>query len=231
LCPFIRLPHTWEEYHATLNQKLRYNLRSRARRLQRDFEGNVHFRTATDADEASNALSALFALHAKSWGKRGIPSGFTDPLVVEFHHQVAHLFHQNGWLRLHSLYVGDEPIAAAYCFLYGDIAYFYQTAFDPKCAQYGPGAAILAYAIKHSIEEGAAEFDFLRGTEPYKLQWTDESRRDIRAHVASTARGRLLISGYRIRRRLRERLAERDLQRERPPAGTLGCLRLRSRRT
>lgn len=211
-CPFIRLPRTWEEYNSTLNQKLRRNLRSRERRLQRDTGGNAGFRTASDAREVADALSALFALHDESWGKRGIPSVFTEPLITEFHRRVAGLFHQNGWLRLQSLYVGDEPIAAAYCLLYRGVTYFYQTAFHPSWARYGPGAAMLACAIKRSIEDGATEFDFLRGSEPYKLQWTDESRADVRAHLASTSKGKLLISGYRVRQRLRERRADKDGQ-------------------
>jgi CelD/BcsL family acetyltransferase involved in cellulose biosynthesis len=105
------------------------------------------------------------------------------------------------------LSVGDDAIAAAYCFVYGGVAYFYQTAYDPQWARYGPGAAILAHAIKCAIEEGAREFDLLRGSEPYKLQWTHESRADLKAHLASTNKGRLLIPAYRVRRRLRDRRA------------------------
>jgi CelD/BcsL family acetyltransferase involved in cellulose biosynthesis len=204
-CPFIGLPYTWEEYHSTLDAKLRYNLRSRARRLERAGRGQISYQRVRHEHELPDAMATLFHLHRLSRRTKGDAGAFSTPAIAGFHQRIARLFLANDWLRLYFLKVGEQAIATLYCFRYGDVVYFYQTGYDTAWSRYGPGSAILAHAIRASIEEGAREFDFMRGTEPYKFQWTSQTRRDLRVRLASTKRGRLVVETHRVARAGRAR--------------------------
>jgi CelD/BcsL family acetyltransferase involved in cellulose biosynthesis len=204
-CPFITLPETWEEYHSMLDAKLRYNLRSRGRRLERAGRGQVSYQRVRHEHELPDAMATLFHLHQQSRRTKGDVSAYTNPTIINFHERIASLFLANDWLRLYFLKVGKQAIATLYCFRYGDVVYFYQTGYDTSWSRYGPGSAILAHVIRESIEEGAREFDFMRGTEPYKFQWTSETRQDLRVRLASTRRGRLVVDAHRVARAGRAR--------------------------
>ncbi len=195
-CPFITLPSTWEEFESGLGKKVRYNLRSRSRRLENDTNGQVAYQTISAGAGVTDAMCEVFRLHQGVRRAQGDKGAFADGRVCEFHQQIATLFSQNGWLRLHLLLVRGEAIGAVYSFRYGDTVYFYQTGHDQAWARYGPGSAIVAYSIRASIEEGAAEFDFLRGDEPYKFQWTSQVRSDMKGWLSRGAKGSLLVAGY-----------------------------------
>lgn len=201
-CPYIRLPSRWDEFLGTLDRRQRYNLRSRERRLQKESGGTVEFRRIENKPDIDAAMSSLFVLHQDCRQAQGQRSRFLQPLQRKFHHKIAHRFHENGWLRLYLLTVDDRAIAASYCYRYDDVVYFFQTGFDRKWSRYGPGSAIIARSIRESIEEGAHEFDFLRGTESYKLQWATDVHSDFRARIAPTGMGKLSVLAYRFGRGL-----------------------------
>jgi len=77
-----------------------------------------------------------------------------------------------GWLRLFVLRLDGKPAASLYGFRYGGVFYFYQSGFDPAYAKHSVGLATMALSIKAAIEEGAEEYDLLRGDEDYKFHWT-----------------------------------------------------------
>jgi len=52
--------------------------------------------------------------------------------------------------------------------------------FTPEMRRYSLGTMLTARAIETAIEEGATEFDFLRGDEPYKYMWRASSRHNWR---------------------------------------------------
>ena len=198
VCPFVSLPSSWEEYESSLDRKVRYNLRSRSRRLEKDADKQVSFQSVASNSEVEDAMSELFRLHQQIRERRRTKGAFGDSLVSDFHRRVAKRFSENGWLRLYLLRVRGDAIAAVYSFRYRDVVYFYQTGYDPAWAKYGPGSAIVAHSIRSSIEEGAHEFDFLRGNEPYKFQWTRQVRKDFRGWLSHSVRGSVLIAGYRL---------------------------------
>jgi CelD/BcsL family acetyltransferase involved in cellulose biosynthesis len=207
-CPWVALPPGWDDYVAGLKRKVRYNLRSRAHRLERESEQPVRFEMVARPEELPGALEALFALHQ---GRRETdePGAFGDASKVRFHQLVAERFLRAGGLRLSLLKVGDQTLAAAYCLRVGDVVSFYQTGFDPDWSKYGPGAAIVAYAIESAIREGAREFDFLRGDHAYKDQFAAAVRQDLKVLMAGSLSGGVLVLAYRVARAVRERLKSR----------------------
>ncbi|MGH7199749.1 MAG: GNAT family N-acetyltransferase [Planctomycetaceae bacterium] len=206
VCPFLRLPDTRDEFFAMLDRKVRSSLRRRAKLLERDSGGTVEYQRVDSLERLPTALNEVFRLHQAIRTERGDRGAFCDPLVRRFHERLAERFLLNDRLRLYLLNVNGRAIAAAYCFRYGQSVSFYQTGYDPQWARYGPGSAVIAQAICDSIHDGAREFDFLRGAEPYKSQWTRTARRDVRLRLAATRRGSLLVLTYRLARAARHAL-------------------------
>ena len=192
-CPYLALPATWEEFEAGLGSNMRQNIRRYARKMDREAGAPVVARMVTAADEVDETITALGILHQRVREANGQPGVFRTPLLQAFHHAAARRFHSTGRLRLHRLDVGGEIAAAIYCIRHRDTVSFYTTGYDDRWRRYGPGRRIMAHAIASAIDEGASEFDFLRGDEAYKASWGTVSRTDRRIRVADSARGRTLV--------------------------------------
>ena len=67
-------------------------------------------------------------------------------------------------------------MASWYCLRYGGAMLFYQSGFDETLAKHSVGLVAMGLSIKKAIEEGAAEYDLLHGSEAYKFQWAGDSR-------------------------------------------------------
>lgn len=196
-CPYLELPASWDEYASGLGRNLRQNLGRYARKLDREAGEPVVERLVSEPGEAESTVLDLAELHRRSRAAGRDNTAFHHDGMVEFHRRVASRFAAEGKLRMHRLDVGDRAAAIIYCFRHGDVISFYQTGYDPELSRYGPGRRIMATAIRSAIEEGATEFDFLRGDERYKARWRAAVRYDQRLVVASGARGRLLHAAMR----------------------------------
>lgn len=197
LCPYLQLPQCWEDYQVRLTKKKRDHLRRRTDRLARDYPGGVEFHQVDSAEELTIALEELFRLHQAVRAKHGDRGVFCDPRVCVFHRQVAERFLAKAWLRFYLMQVDRQTTAVFYGFRYQNTVSFYQSGYDLSWGRYSPGEAIMAHAIRRSIEEKAWELDLLRGAEPYKAEWTTTARRNLRIRLATTRRGSLLVQGYR----------------------------------
>ena len=173
-CPYLTLPADWNELTARLGKKMRSNLGYYERLLGKTF-AEVRWHIA-DADTLDAGMAALFDLHQKRWNARWLPGVLGSKRVQAFHCDVAQAFLANGWLRLHLLTIDGTIRAALYCFARGCGTYYYLGGFAPELSKYSLGTLLTGKAIRMAIEEGCAEFDFLRGNEDYKYRWLPESR-------------------------------------------------------
>ncbi|HEX9117922.1 MAG TPA: GNAT family N-acetyltransferase, partial [Anaerolineae bacterium] len=155
-CPYTALPSTWEAYEMQhLSANRRQQIRARRRHLERDFPGQVAFKTVSDPAELPEAMAGLVDLHRKRWHGRGQASSFDVPSFLAFHRDLAEAALARGWLRLYLLQVGPRLLAAEYCFLYDRVLFDYQKGMDPDPAweRYSPGQLVLAYALQEAIRE------------------------------------------------------------------------------
>jgi CelD/BcsL family acetyltransferase involved in cellulose biosynthesis len=171
ICPFISLRgHSWQSYLASLGREHRYNVQRKLRNLSKTFE--VQFEQVTSGPQCQEALSLLIGLHNRRRKGRGGSSAFCTSHLVSFHEEFTRLALARGWLRLFVLRLDGKPAASLYGFRYGGVFYFYQSGFDPAYAKHSVGLVTMALSIKSAIEEGAEEYDLLRGDEDYKFHWT-----------------------------------------------------------
>ena len=163
---------SWPDYLGSLGAAHRYNFNRRLRQLRRQFK--VRFeKTSTEADRRQ-ALGRLIALHRARW--QGFTRAFHTPNHVSFHEDFSRLACERGWLRIFTLWLDDEAVAALYGFRYGRTFYFYQSGFDPAYSKFSTGLVTMGLAIESAIAEGAEEFDMLQGLEQYKERWADGVR-------------------------------------------------------
>lgn len=116
-------------------------------------------------------LHELVRLHGLRWRSRGEAGLLADERLRLFLEDTARAFLAAGLARLYALRIQGRIVGAYYGFLHGARAYAYFGGFDPAHAYESPGTVLLGHAIEEALREGAAEFHFLRGQEPYKYEW------------------------------------------------------------
>lgn len=175
--PYIGLPESWVAYEEQgLAPSHRQQVRTRRRKLLRDFPGRVEYRQVNTAGELAPALDALAGLSERRWRDKGMASSFSRRAFEAFFREVTATMLDCNALRLNVLRVDDEVIAAHCGFRYQGVVYGYQTSFDTGWAKYRPGQLIQAQVVQQAIEEGAGEYDLLQGANEYKFFWTERMR-------------------------------------------------------
>ena len=166
--PLVHLGQgSWDEFLALRSANFRQQLRRRERALFRDHD--ARFRLTSSADALARDFSSLVDLHRRRWHDR------TSFLRHEpFHRAFAARALEEGLLRLWLLEVGEKPVAAWLGFRVGGVESFYQAGRDPAWDHASVGLVLLAHSIRAALEDGQAEYRFLRGAEPYKYRFADE---------------------------------------------------------
>jgi len=184
---------SWKELLAGKSRNFREQVGRRARALERDF--SVAFRLVTDAD--GEALDTFFRLHSLRHG---------GPTVISrteaFQREFAAVAAERGWLRLWLLELDGAPAAAWLGFRFSGAECYYQAGRDPLYDKHSVSFILLAHTIREALEDGAREYRFLRGDEPYKYRFatSDPGLETVvvaRGPVAHTA-----LAGLRLARRL-----------------------------
>lgn len=184
VCPVVELPDDWAGVLQRIGKKMRQNVSYYERLLRR--EHAVRFDLA-EGEGVRPALEDFFRLHAQRWRRRWLPGALYSGRVRQFHRSVAPALAERGYLALHRLLVDERAVAALYCFHYGGRAFYYLGGFDPELARYSPGTVLTAHAMRHALECGCREFDFLRGREAYKYRWPVVERVNSRLEIGRGA--------------------------------------------
>lgn len=178
-CPYTQLRGLdWESYVAGLGRSHRSNFRRKLRTLEKRFD--LRFELVRSERERQTALDTLVNLHLQRWNERGGSDALHTASLVEFHRDFTREALRRNWLRLFVMYLDDKPVAALYCFNYRDRFHLYQAGFDTRYSRYSVGLAAIGLSIRHALEEGCHEYDFLRGTERYKYLWANGERELVR---------------------------------------------------
>lgn len=167
--PVLRAPAGgWPEYLARRSPNFRQQLGRRERNLAR--RHHVAFRLVRDPGQLPAAMDQLFRLHQLRWDGAG--SAFLHRAA--FHRDFAATALERGWIRLWLLELDGRPAAAWYGFRFGNVESYYQSGRDPAFDRLSAGFVLLAHTIRAAFDDGAAEYRFGRGQDPYKYRFTDE---------------------------------------------------------
>lgn len=177
-CPHIELVGDFESYLAELPEGTGAQFKRRARWLQK--QKGYRIECLTEPDALVGGLDALFELHHKRWAVEGGSDAIDGPAVEAFHRLAGRALAERGWARLWLMHVDGAPRAASYGFRHGDRFAFYQAGYDPEWRQRSVGTVLLGEIVRQMYDESVAEYDFLRGTEAYKLKWANGWRETVR---------------------------------------------------
>ncbi len=208
-CPFIALPRTWDAYLANRSPARRHAILRRERVLAR--RGTMAV-TLYEGDAIDEGWQHLLALHAHRW--QG--DGAFDPRLDAMHRHFARSLSRSGDTWLSTIDIDGAPISAWYGFVDRESLHFYQAGRSPDWSRFSVGGVHVGLMIQRAIARGLERFDFLRGDEAYKDEWTS-ARRWTYQLIAfrPSARGRLLRFADRVGA-ARERFTTRDGHREKP---------------
>jgi hypothetical protein len=173
-CPYQLLPKDYDSFLAKLGRRRRESIRRKFRKVKKQFE--IRLETIHLSEFVDHAFSNIFNIYTKSLRGKQSNRGFANSDYFKFHKEIAQLFAEHRWLRIYILWFDEVPVAYIYGYLYNNVFWYYQTAFDLEYQKYGPGSIALQMTIESVINEGAKEFDFLRGDEAYKFHFAENIR-------------------------------------------------------
>ncbi len=171
-CPAFAVVGSFSEHLRRIRRRETFARRKRWLERQPGYAVEV----ATTPREAGPAMEDFLRLHRLRWEGRGGSYGIPPGITEDFHRDLAPLLAARGWLRLYRLRVGGQSIAAVYGLEMGRTFLFYQSGFDPAWSARSPGTVLVGETVKDAYARGLADYDFLRGTEPYKLDWAQDRR-------------------------------------------------------
>ncbi|MXV91934.1 MAG: GNAT family N-acetyltransferase [Chloroflexi bacterium] len=168
VCPVINLPGDWRGYLASLDKKQRHEVRRKLRRIQGS-ERAVDWYIVNGRHDLSHEIDTFVELMAASDPEK--EQFLQDEGNQRFFRAIVPLMQARGWLQLNFLTVDEIPAASYINFLYGDRVMVYNSGHAHDAfGELSPGIVLLAYNIRHAIEQGYQYFDFLRGDEAYKYR-------------------------------------------------------------
>ncbi len=169
----VHLPPDLEQFMQSLSAKFRSNLRRNQRRLG---AARVDFHTPADERELRAAMPVLFHLHQLRKNSQGERGRFYEPRWCEAITEMAVSLQARGMTRLTVLRVDDTPAAASFDLRLHGTQYTYQYGMNPQLREFSPGKLLTFRMLEDAIGAGMRRYDFGRGLEEYKLQWSKERR-------------------------------------------------------
>jgi len=203
-CPYLTLPK--DKPVAALKK----DFASRVARKSRGLidRGGMRFARCTSEGEIETLLDALFANHQARWQAKGEKGAFAAGAKRDFYRRVSPDMLRAGRLELFGLWEGDRPRAVLFGGSAGKTLYYLQSAFDADLAPHGPGNVLMFQILRHAQERGFDRFDFMKGDEAYKFQWTTEEEPLLLRRTAGRGwRGRLAGATLALSGRLKPRKA------------------------
>jgi CelD/BcsL family acetyltransferase involved in cellulose biosynthesis len=184
LCPYETFT-PGEPFEAFLKRTGRRDNYLRRRKWLEKQEGYRIERT--DAPGAlAGPMTDFFRLHAQRWAADGGSQGIKGKGVESFHRDATQLLAERGRLRLYTMKVGERAVASVYGLIHRDTFIYFQSGYDPAWRGKSVGLVLVGETFKDAIEAGLHEYDFLRGTETYKSDWTTKQRRTVAVRVHSS---------------------------------------------
>jgi CelD/BcsL family acetyltransferase involved in cellulose biosynthesis len=153
----LQLPHSYDDWLASIGKKERHEVRRKRRRFAAEF-GEIEI-----VPHGAEAITMFCAMHRTSQGDKGM---FMTGEMQSYFEDLLN----TGGATIHTLVCDGIPRANAFGFETDDGYFYYNSAYDMDAAMASPGIVLLASMIEAQIDRGAKVFDFLKGDERYKFK-------------------------------------------------------------
>src|SRR5271165_522214 len=189
-CAALPLHKTWDDYLRALQPRFRTKIRS-SLALLNEYVKSTPDQCSSTA-QIDDWLPALFDLHTRRWGTKSEPGVFLDSAKRAFYRDLSCAALEQGWLAFHRLSWCERPLAFQFGLLYKNRYHLLQEGYDPNFAAIRPGMALRAWLMRHWIETGIDEYDFLAGVSDYKLDWGAQEKSATRLLIAAQRKSALV---------------------------------------
>ena len=133
--------------------------------------------------ELAVPMAELLRLHAARWAADGGSQGIRGPATEAFHRDATEWLAERGKARLYTMWVGEKAVASVYGLVHrGEFLYF-QSGYDPEWRNRSVGLVLVGETFRDALDGGLRGYDFLRGTESYKSDWTSRVRRTVAVRI------------------------------------------------
>jgi CelD/BcsL family acetyltransferase involved in cellulose biosynthesis/peptidoglycan/xylan/chitin deacetylase (PgdA/CDA1 family) len=205
-CATLKMPNRWSDYLHQLDPRFRTKVRSSLTLFAATIKADPA--QCDSQNEIDDWLPTLFELHARRWASESMPGVFRDPAKRAFYDDLSRVALENGWLAFHRLNWAERPLALQYGLIYRNRFHLLQEGYDPDFSMIRPGFALRAWLMRHWIESGLQEYDFLAGAPRHKLDWGATENWSSRIVLSASKSGQavaLNLPG--VRNQVRERVA------------------------
>ncbi|RMH61070.1 MAG: GNAT family N-acetyltransferase, partial [Calditrichaeota bacterium] len=191
VCPYLPLPDNEESLFKQLSKNMKSTLRRTRNKINKDPRFTID--RVEDPDELDESVQNLFTLHNMRFTDKGQATKFNYEQRGAFHKRIAAVWLKQDRLRFYRVLYDDSAIGYLYCYYHNNTILYMQAGFHPDYGKYGLGNQLMLRAMNEGMENGAVEFDFMRGNESYKYKWTSLFRELFTTRIALTSRGARLL--------------------------------------
>ena len=183
-CPGVLLPGNFDEYFNRLSSHRRQQYKREMKILfSSERVEHVVCRKGQSFEEAYRTFRTLYE---QRWGgDYGELFGFLQSYIE-----------RNGnadKAEVSLLMVDGRPVGGLLHLIHGEVMYMYLMAIDKDFNRsISIGNLMCGMNLKHAVESGFKEYDFLKGEEFYKLLWMNQAKRAINVSVYNKSMASLL---------------------------------------
>jgi CelD/BcsL family acetyltransferase involved in cellulose biosynthesis len=182
--PFLELAQDGASSDRSFGHLRPASLEKHCRWLER--RGRLRIERLTDLSEVTQAFEVLAQFLHTRWRDSGGGSALDNPRVARFHRHALPLLLREKRLRMLRLSAEARTIAVFYGVASRGWWGYCLAGYDREWAgRIHLGQITLATAIDVAVQEGAAEFDFLKGAHRVKYLWPVRERATLDAEVYS----------------------------------------------
>jgi len=175
ICPYILLDSSVDAFLNNRTGKFRYQLRRAVTMLEKF--GNLSYEKILDKNQALQELPLFLDMLLM---RERIVNRITNSKNIDNRSEIfkQYIENENMWpnIDFSKLCIDNKAIAYHFGFKYNKKACWYAPTFDINYIEPAPGKLLVKYSIEYAITNNYKEFDFLRGGEMYKFDWTKEYR-------------------------------------------------------
>ncbi len=192
---------SFDEFLASRSRNFRDQVRRRERKLARGHR--LEYRLTDDPNRLDEDMRTMMRLHWARWSHRQ-SSAFSGQRE-SFHLEFAKRALENGWLRLWTMELDGNPVAAWYGLRYAGIESYYQAGRDPVYDAQAVGFVLLCHTIRSAFGDGVSEYRFGLGGESYKDRFAEFDPGLETVAIAAGVRGTMALAAIRAMLRMPER--------------------------
>jgi CelD/BcsL family acetyltransferase involved in cellulose biosynthesis len=174
----------WEDYEKNFLHRRMDTVRNLTNQLTRDCGGIEVQILENGIEEHLGELMAWYRQRRKVTEQKDAFENY--PGKLDFLRSVIRDFEPKGLVRLSVLTGGGEVVAYQLDWVDQGIWYYYMPAFNDYFAKYSPSKILLYETLRLAFNDPKIhEFNFMRGEEPYKAQFANETEAFVSIRVSN----------------------------------------------